>query len=77
MKSMKKIILKMKKVICSKWSKRFLWFIIILTFLMYEYIFLFVGTGNTYIDNVCILVCLTFMGMILVRSFLIEYWTEY
>lgn len=66
----------MKKVICSKWSKRFLWFIIILAFLMFEYIFLFVGTGNTYIDSICVLVCLTFMGMILVRNFLIEYWTE-
>lgn len=63
----------MKKVICSKWSKRFLWFIIILAFLVFEYIFLFVGTGNTYIDNVCVFVCLIFMGMILVRSFLIEY----
>ena len=66
----------MKKVIYSKWSKRFLWFIIILAFLMFEYIFLFVGTGNTYVDSICVLVCLTFMGMILVRNFLIEYWTE-
>lgn len=64
----------MKKIVYSKWSKRFLWFVIISTLLIWNYIFLFVGIGTTHIDNVCMLICLTSIGVLLIRYFLIEYW---
>ena len=64
----------MKKIVCSKWSKRLLWFVIVSTFLIWTYIFLFVGIGTTHIDNVCMLICLTSIGVMLIRYFLIEYW---
>ena len=66
----------MKKIVCSKWSKRFLWLIIIPTFLIYEYIVLFIGPGNTYIDDICIVSCLIAMGLIFIRSFLIAWYEE-
>lgn len=65
----------MKKILCSKKSKGLLWFAIISTFLICTYIFLFVGTGTTHIDNVCTFICLTSMGMMFIRDFLIEYQT--
>lgn len=65
----------MRKIVCSKWSRRFLWLIIIPTFLIYEYIFLFIGIGNTYIDNACFILCLITMGLTIVRKFVIAYWT--
>ena len=64
----------MKKIVCSKWSKRLLWFVIIATLLISDYIALFVGTGTTYIDNVCVLIWSISMLMMLIRNFLIEYW---
>ena len=64
----------MKKIVCSKWSKRLLGFNIISTFLIWSYIFLFVGIATTHIDNVCMLICLTSIVMVFIRIFLIEYW---
>lgn len=64
----------MKKLVKSKWSKRFLWLCIFLPFSIWGYILLFIGTANTYIDNVCCAICLISMATLIIRSFIIECW---
>lgn len=64
----------MKKIVRSKWSKRFLWLCILLPFCVWGYIVLFIGTANTHIDNVCFVVCIASMIIYLVRCAMIEYW---
>jgi len=64
----------MKKIVNSYWFKKVLRFCIITTFGVWGYIVLFIGIANTYIDNVCLVVCIISMIGWLISSFFIEYW---
>jgi len=64
----------MKKLVHSKWSKRFLLLCILLQFCVCGYIVLFVGEANTYIDNVSFVVLIFSVIIYFVRCFVIEYW---
>ena len=64
----------MKKLVSSKWSKRILWLSTISTFSIWGYIVLFIGTANTKIDNVCLVLCLISMIILFIRDFAVEYW---
>lgn len=66
----------MRKIITSKFSKIILFLCMLINFATWGYIVLFIGTANTYFDNVCLAVCLISMGLIIVRSFIIEYWKD-
>ena len=66
----------MRKIITSKFSKIILFLCMLINFAIWGYIVLFIGTANTYFDNVCIAVYWISMGLIIVRSFIIEYWKD-
>ena len=48
-KSMKRL----KRLICAAWIKWFLWILRIISVSILWYVILFVGYGNTYLDEVC------------------------
>lgn len=62
----------MWKIVESKWGKKVLWFFILLTFCIWGYIVLFVGTANTLIDNFCLIICLTLMNVLIVRNIVVD-----
>lgn len=43
----------MKAIICSKSTKNIIWILLLLTLGIDWYILLFIGIGNTYIDEAC------------------------
>lgn len=43
----------MKAIVCSKSTKNIIWILLLLILGIDWYILLFIGIGNTYIDEVC------------------------
>ena len=59
----------MREFVYSKWSKRVLWFITVLTFSI-----VFIGNFNAPYYDACGLICAISLGLILIRKFLIDVW---
>ena len=64
---MRKII---KNIMCSKWTKRVIYALTIFATIAVWYIALFVGHGNTHIDDICFAVSVILIALQVVRSFI-------
>ena len=61
------------KIVKQKWLKIMLWIAFLIPFSLWLYILLFVGTANSYIDNICHPLSAVLLVIIIIREIILDF----
>lgn len=65
------------KILKSKWFNILLWIALLIPFSLWLYVWLFVGTANTNIDNICYPLSIVFLVIMVIKRISLSIITEY
>ena len=64
------------KLLKSKWFNIILWIALLVPFISWLYVWLFVGTANTTIDDICYPLSILFYATMIIKRIVVTVFTE-